>query len=665
MRIRDLSWLALAAAAGCSGPPIPSLNFTVANPFANNNGALSCPQDQAALGADVATMRITVRAHSDDPSKRQLVCDSVFPKTSPATLALPAGKKYDVFAEAFDMNGQRKATGVAYNADPGSPPTMRLFLPETFHCNPNGDLKQGRAFHTATTLPNGQILIAGGLIPTLDGSEGPAPSMPLDGLYVDGSVEIYDPATESFSFFPSQITPRAFHQAVLLPDKGDGTFSILFVGGIATTAAAAQQPVVQNSPSRFRLAFVDPTSVTGAPAEILTWDPVAKTLTKSALPKVPTEFFQGVGALPGGGAVIAGGETLAMDGTPMFDINAYAMTDGSSLAMGMLTDGRVAPGVAVTDASNALVIGGATDAQAMPAQQPILKLSVAGATISATPAALSFPTFPLLQFPTITTLDTGRFLVSGGFVVGTQIDSTSASNPPPDNGGLYLLTNGAAAAVTVSPANPPPAPPGMMMPKTFDPDCLAAERFRPAGWNAATLLPSGDRVLVTGGTGRTDNACGDCDKDATAQCVLDQTAIIDVTHVDDPTPSVTLGMRPNYKMTIKRFGHTQSVLPDGRVLILGGLTRQNVATPVMPVFQTFAPKRVELFSPVRQTPPTPINNGNQMLDPDDPVLADLKANGMLSRRAVTMTDGRVDATSQFYNARDPMPTAVLNCGGLQ
>ena len=60
-----------------------------------------------------------------------------------------------------------------------------------------GSLNIGRAFHTATLLPNGKVLAAGG-----------------DSL---GSAELYDPNTGTWSITGSLNTPRGFdHTATLL-----------------------------------------------------------------------------------------------------------------------------------------------------------------------------------------------------------------------------------------------------------------------------------------------------------------------------------------------------------------------------------------------------------------------------------------------------------------
>lgn len=77
-----------------------------------------------------------------------------------------------------------------------------------------GTMSQRRFGHTATLLPDGRLLIAGGTSPDLQGTD------------VSSLVEIYDPATNRFTDAGRMIRPRSRHTATLL---GDGT--VLFAGG--------------------------------------------------------------------------------------------------------------------------------------------------------------------------------------------------------------------------------------------------------------------------------------------------------------------------------------------------------------------------------------------------------------------------------------------------
>ncbi len=70
-----------------------------------------------------------------------------------------------------------------------------------------GNMNASRAAHTATMLPNGKVLIAG-------------------GLPGQASVEIYDPIANSFLFAPNMQEARHSHTAILLPES-----KVLIAGG--------------------------------------------------------------------------------------------------------------------------------------------------------------------------------------------------------------------------------------------------------------------------------------------------------------------------------------------------------------------------------------------------------------------------------------------------
>jgi hypothetical protein len=69
-----------------------------------------------------------------------------------------------------------------------------------------------RAAHTATLLPNGQVLVAGG--------KG-------DNYVSLASAELYDPATGVWTPTSSMSTARAYYTATLLPDG-----QVLVAGGL-------------------------------------------------------------------------------------------------------------------------------------------------------------------------------------------------------------------------------------------------------------------------------------------------------------------------------------------------------------------------------------------------------------------------------------------------
>ncbi len=97
---------------------------------------------------------------------------------------------------------------VAGGTDIGKPvdplKTAELFDPSTGTWTPTGSMTTGRAFATATLLPNGKVLVAGGVISS-------------DGTLAK-SAELYDPATGTWSAAGSMAAARDHQMAVLLFD---------------------------------------------------------------------------------------------------------------------------------------------------------------------------------------------------------------------------------------------------------------------------------------------------------------------------------------------------------------------------------------------------------------------------------------------------------------
>jgi hypothetical protein len=99
---------------------------------------------------------------------------------------------------------------------------------------PTGSLTTERTSHTAILLTNGKVLLAGGWAT-------------LSGTPVWASAELYDPSAKTFSATGSMTTPRTGHTATLLPDGtvliagGGATFDVGY-GGSAQVSAELYDP---------------------------------------------------------------------------------------------------------------------------------------------------------------------------------------------------------------------------------------------------------------------------------------------------------------------------------------------------------------------------------------------------------------------------------------
>lgn len=114
-----------------------------------------------------------------------------------------------------------------YGADQIPVAQAELYLPVTPTVGvfrPSGKMTKGRVRHAVACLPNGIILVTGGIDPT--------------GRILD-TAEVYDPVTETFTLLATRMnSPRADHTMTVLPDG-----RVLVVGGfnqLGLTLASAE-----------------------------------------------------------------------------------------------------------------------------------------------------------------------------------------------------------------------------------------------------------------------------------------------------------------------------------------------------------------------------------------------------------------------------------------
>lgn len=106
------------------------------------------------------------------------------------------------------------AGGVTGISSPTILSSAELYDPASGTFSPAGSLNVARAAHTATLMTDGKVLIVGGVYNASTGA------VPI------ASTEVYDPNTNSFSLVGSLVTPRYFHTATLLTDG-----EVFVVGG--------------------------------------------------------------------------------------------------------------------------------------------------------------------------------------------------------------------------------------------------------------------------------------------------------------------------------------------------------------------------------------------------------------------------------------------------
>jgi hypothetical protein len=132
------------------------------------------------------------------------------------------------------QNGQVLVAG-------GETASAELYNPSTGAFAATGSMTVSRSGHTATLLPDGRVLIAGGVLDFGAGGTVPIPLGPGDA-----SAELYDPASGTFTATGSMSEGRAGHTATLLVDgtvlvSGTDNTAELFSPGTETFSVVGER----------------------------------------------------------------------------------------------------------------------------------------------------------------------------------------------------------------------------------------------------------------------------------------------------------------------------------------------------------------------------------------------------------------------------------------
>ncbi len=590
---------------GCSGQPGPGLLLRLAG-FTPSGGCAPGGRvvPSTALAGTAGTIRLSVIRH--DGSNASFLCDSTarLPDEHPNLDLGEAGNAtFDVHIEFFDPDGHRVGTGALTGlsgADiaAGTLP-VQLYRASALSC-PQGPMKSSRAFHSATVLPNGEVLLYGGLAGLSEG---------LTQFVVEDSAEVFDPRAGQFMPVKGTVGRRAFHQAALL-DLVGGMPRIVFYGGLGADAVVDG---TSTGTSQFRLSWKG-----GSPAKVViaTYDPQARTLTPLAdddQPKVGAVAFSGAAPLPGGGLVAIGGESFSGDET---NTPLMAKQGGVLFSSGQtnpksfdLMDWLVAASVTLFPDDSALVIG---TSRSQPGAIPAVEfkgLRLNALSTSATPSASFALDGVATAFHTaawvhpMNSTDLSQVLVTGGFVLDPHGSVRALDAPAPAAAvRLYHVLASAGKAVTETTITP------------YGSDSCRGQptRYRPAGFEAASRTFSGRRVLITGGTPRLDGS--DCEAgDTGALCALSQVSIYDADSGQLSRPALGTDL---CGLGVPRLGHQQVLLADGTILLTGGISHGNPAA-VTPEAEVYNPRATD-----------------DTKDVDDPVVSLLMKEG-LSRSGTT------------------------------
>jgi N-acetylneuraminic acid mutarotase len=241
-----------------------------------------------------------------------------------------------------------------------------LYDPTSDTWTETGRLTIGRSSHTATLLPNGKVLVAGG------GQYGPDCSHSILS-----TAELYDPATGTWTATGSLASARTAHEAVLLPSGQ----VLVAAGGLISSDGSTLSALLSAE-------LYNPESGTWTSTGSLTVARIGQTMT----------------LLSDGKVLVAGGVSRSSSGSTRASAELYHPASGTWIATGSLTTGRYSHVAALLPNNNVLIAGGYN-----------------GTSSFASSELYGKPIPTLLNISTRLRVQTGDRAMIGGFIIaGTE-----------------------------------------------------------------------------------------------------------------------------------------------------------------------------------------------------------------------------------------------------
>ena len=443
-----------------------------------------------------------------------------------------------------------------YNSSSGLLSSAELYDPASGTWTPTGALATAREYHTATLLPNGMVLVVGGETNQI-----------VIGNRSLTSAELYDPATGRWTATGPLKLGRYGHTATLLQNG-----KVLVVGGSGYAPATAAE-------------LYDPASGTWTTTDAMSTARAGHTATLLPDGRVlavggdypysaggglglSAELYDpGTGTWTGTGGLntdrsshtatlLPNGKVLAIGGFNagvLFSAEFYDPATGVWTTAGTLTKGRQLHTATLLPNGKVLVSGGQGS---LVFNDAVSKVELYDSASGAWAAAGTMATARYAH--TTTLLPDGRVLVAGGYGTNSPYNLASAELYDPVAGTWKATSPMHNVRIT---ATATLLPNGSVLLAGGSGGGTSAEQYNPAsgGWtttgaltnartfHTATLLSNG-KVLVAGGQG-------------TLSSYLSSAELY------DPTTGT---WTPTGSLNAARNNHTATLLPNGKVLVAGG-----------------------------------------------------------------------------------------------
>ncbi|MBW2731832.1 MAG: hypothetical protein JRH20_05520 [Deltaproteobacteria bacterium] len=510
-----------------------------------------------------------------------LDCYRVVPVNASEEFLVPTGDSpLSLFVEAFDAKtGELAFSGLAPKLDLESSEVTVYLHPKKFLSCGKHDNRPRRAFHSATLLPNGKVLMLGGII-----SNG---GQLLEELNATDQALLFDPMGLSWNILlpADPLLARAFHQAVLLPSPPEGPYEVLVMGGMVAAQGGfvlRRSPVdisgqrdfpCEGAPAErcsYHFAYLPHEQATPGGTAIVTYTPSDGSLKVSAINGLTPSVFPQLALNSSGSHALVVGGAMSYDATDSATqgfqagnrIVEWVALQGSTERQGALEVQQL--GVGGLRAGHAVApLGGKYLILGITRQAEWGDTSGFAQALASTLTPLGWQTLTPLG---LSDLDLAKgatpqeLLWAGGFpldaVAGSDYSwavAEETNTRPNAFSRLRLLSN------TLS-----------ELPSTL------STRFERAGYHAALRLGDGG-VLLSGGNFQSDT----CPLPAPGDPLLTTYCPSDALTVLDSGDSDVIARDLPPSLHTRRYGHRATRLLDNRVLFSGGISIGAGGTPTL------------------------------------------------------------------------------------